>query len=194
MNKFSDSLDLSLQKAFEVIEDGVSNSKSYFHHPTLNTFDENFIASRTVVLRGFDKNKRVLRFHSDKRSKKIDQIVKNSISTVHAYDHEQKIQIKLKGASEIHHMDNYSKEAWDQSRPMSKECYSVSDAPGREISDPSDYDLDKNSLDVEKGYENFVVIFFHFSTLEFLYLQRSGHRRSLFNWSADKISKTWLNP
>jgi len=50
-------------------------------------------------------------------------------------------------------------------------------------------------VNLEDGYKNFSTIVFTFSSLEFLYLQRSGHRRCKFEWDKKgKIKSYWLVP
>ena len=191
---FYNSLDLTLSEAENIFSSAVDDSKSLFHTPTLSTLENNKISSRTVVLREFEKGKRILRFHTDSRSKKINQIGKKSISTIHGYDPSLKIQIRLTGSSSIHHDNETSKKAWNQSREMSKMCYSVKGAPGEKISLPDEFDIVKEETEIEKGYKNFSVIIFEFDYLEFLYLKGSGHRRSSFDWSNGKLDSNWLIP
>ena len=95
MKDFENSLDTMLEKAFLTISNGVDDAKSYFHTPTVCTFEGQDISARTVVLRDFNEQERVLRFHTDQRSPKISQIKENNSATVHAYDQEEKIQIRL---------------------------------------------------------------------------------------------------
>ena len=98
---FYNSLELTLLKAENLISDGVNNSKSLFHTPVLSTFINNTISTRTVVLREFNAKKRILRFHTDSRSGKIEELKENSISSIHGYDPDLKVQIRLKGKTSI---------------------------------------------------------------------------------------------
>ena len=84
MKDFENSLDTMLEKAFLTISSGVDDAKSYFHTPTVCTFEGRDISARTVVLRDFNQQERVLRFHTDQRSPKISQIKENNSATVHA--------------------------------------------------------------------------------------------------------------
>ena len=194
MKDFENSLDTMLEKAFLTISNGVNDAKSYFHTPTVCTFEGQDISARTVVLRDFNKQERVLRFHTDQRSPKISQIKENNKATVHAYDQGEKIQIRLKGNIEVHHQDSITKKAWENTREMSKECYSVADAPGLSIDDPNAFDIDAKNLDLELGYANFCVVLFQFDSLEFLHLKGSGHRRAKHVWLNNYLSSSWLIP
>ena len=191
---FYNSLELTLLEAENLISDGVKNSKSMFHTPVLSSFVEKTISTRTVVLREFDSKNRTLRFHTDSRSGKIEELKENSISSVHGYDPDLKVQIRLKGKTSLHINDEISKKAWAKSREMSKMCYSVKDSPGIKISSPEPFDLIKEEIDIELGYDNFAVLLFHYDSLEFLFLKGAGHRRSLFDWSSDQLKSSWLIP
>ena len=191
---FYNSLELTLLEAENLISDGVENSKSMFHTPVLSSFVEKTISTRTVVLREFDSKNRTLRFHTDSRSGKIEELKENSISSVHGYDPDLKVQIRLKGKTSLHIDNEVSKKAWTESREMSKMCYSVKDSPGNKISSPEPFDLIKEEIDIELGYNNFAVLHFSYDSLEFLFLKGAGHRRSLFDWSSDQLESSWLIP
>ena len=60
--------------------------------------------------------------------------------------------------------------------------------------DMNEFDIDKNQIDREMGYENFAVNLFTFQSLEILYLKRAGHRRAIFEWHNNDIKKNWLIP
>ena len=128
------------------------------------------------------------------KSRKISKIKENNNATVHAYDQEEKIQIRLKGSIEVHHQDSVTEKAWANTREMSKECYSVKDSPSKKINNPIEFDIDKNQIDREMGYENFAVNLFTFQCLEILYLKRAGHRRAIFEWHNNDVKKNWLIP
>jgi len=191
---FYNSLELTLLEAENLISEGVENSKSMFHTPVLSSFVEKTISTRTVVLREFDSKNRTLRFHTDSRSGKIEELKENSISSVHGYDPDLKVQIRLKGKTSLHIDNEISKKAWAESREMSKMCYSVKDSPGNKISSPEPFDLIKEEIDIELGYNNFAVLHFSYDSLEFLFLKGAGHRRSLFDWSSDQLESSWLIP
>ena len=191
---FYNSLELTLLEAENLISDGVENSKSMFHTPVLSSFVEKTISTRTVVLREFDSKNRTLRFHTDSRSGKIEELKENSISSVHGYDPDLKVQIRLKGKTSLHIDNEISKKAWAESREMSKMCYSVKDSPGNKISSPEPFDLIKEEINIELGYNNFAVLHFSYDSLEFLFLKGAGHRRSLFDWNSDQLESSWLIP
>ena len=187
-------LDQTLDSAFQILSDATKNRRSLFHTPTLSTFDEGRVSIRTMVLREFDPDRRLIRFHTDFRSIKIQQLKKDSHGAVHAYDPSLKIQIRLDGKINLHHKDEITKSSWELSKEMSKECYFVGGSPGTRIDDPTKYDPPTFNFESCNGFENFCVIVFQFESMEFLYLKKSGHRRAIHNWTAAKHQASWLIP
>ena len=191
LNKKSD----LLAKSFEIIKDGVKNRDSMFHTLTMSFYDGKNISSRVMVLRDFCAKKRALRFHSDVRSSKVKILKQNKITSVIGYDPKLKTQIRLQGKSRINHKNKKTEEAWSNSQAISKKCYSVMDGSSKIITAPMKYDFHMKDINLEDGYKNFSTIEFEFNYLEFLYLQRQGHRRCKFYWDEQgKLSSTWLVP
>ena len=184
-------IDDTLESAKIILSEAVPNAKTLFHTPVVSTFNNGDITSRVMVLREFDFEKKILRFHTDNRAAKIDNINKNSSATVVGYDPELKIQIKLQGKASVHVNDSITEKAWNESTARSKKCYSVKDGSSKEIENAEEYDI--TDFEVEEGYKNFAVIIFKFHNLEFLYLKSSGHRRALHKWDSD-YSCSWLVP
>tara|TARA_B100000214_G_scaffold125334_1_gene89054 strand:- start:4339 stop:4920 length:582 start_codon:yes stop_codon:yes gene_type:complete len=184
-----------MQRAFDLMRDGIKNRSSMFHTLTMSTLHNKIIDSRVMVLRDFNAKRRFLRFHSDFRSKKVKAISDNPTTSVIGYDPEKKTQIRMIGISEINHNNEFSRNAWEESQAISKKCYLVKDGSSYETNKPDNYDFHIKDVDLEEGYKNFSTIVFTFSSLEFLYLQRSGHRRCKFEWDLDGNMKSyWLVP
>ena len=181
----------TLISAEKILIRAVDDAKSLFHTPVVSSIKNNQITSRVMVLREFDLKDRKMRFHTDFRASKINHYEEDSSATVIGYDPDIKIQIKLQGNMSIHYDDEITKGAWDNSTPRSKKCYSVKGGSSKEITNPEDYDI--KNFEVEEGYKNFSVLVFNFSSLEFLYLKSSGHRRAVHKWD-DGYSSSWLVP
>ena len=190
----TDNLDKVLSKAFNLLANGVTDSKNLFHTPTVSLLDQDTIKNRTMVIREFSPKKRLLRFHTDYRSSKIHQINTNPNASVHIYDPSEKIQIKLEGSGKLHYQDAITQMAWKNSKEMSKACYSVRLPPGTEVDNPRLCDIEHKELVLEDGYQNFAVLIFTFQLLEYLFLQASGHRRAKFCWKDDGFTSSWLVP
>ena len=187
-------LDQTLKAAFSILEIASKNRHTLFHTPTLSTFDGNRVSTRTMVLREFDPDKRLIRFHTDFRSVKIEQLKKDSHAAIHGYDPNLKIQIRFDGKINLHHNDKVTKGSWELSKEMSKECYFVGGPPGTRIDDPSGFDPSTFDFESTNGFENFCVLVFQFESMEFLYLKKSGHRRAIHNWTTGEHQSSWLIP
>ena len=184
-----------LKRANFLLKDAVKNRESIFHTPIISSFSNQHISSRVMVLRAHNATQRTMRFHSDFRSNKVKELIDDPRTSIIGYDPALKTQIRLIGKSKIHHNNKNSLKAWDESQAISKKCYSVKDGSSHIAKNPEIYDFHMKDIKVEDGYANFCTIEFNYHTLEFLYLQRQGHRRCKFNWdSKGKLSSMWLVP
>lgn len=186
-----DDINQTLKISDMILTNAVENAKTLFHSPTVSSIDDSGINSRVMVLREFNLKKRFMRFHTDYRAPKIKQYKKNNIASVLCYDPILKIQIKLQGIIDVNYHNSITRSAWDGSTTRSKKCYSVKGGSSLKISNPVEYDLKDGNI--EDGYMNFAVLIFSFTTLEFLHLKSSGHRRALHTWD-DKLQSSWLVP
>ena len=186
-----DQISETLSTAESILDNAVDNAKTLFHTLILSSHDEGNIASRVVVLREFNSKERYLRFHTDARAPKIKHFQKNSNASILGYDPALKIQLKLQGNVEVHLKDDVTIASWNESTTRSKKCYSVEGGSSLEIDNPAEYDI--RDVNIEDGYLNFAVIKFTYTSLEFLYLKSSGHRRALHSWD-DELVSNWLVP
>ncbi len=186
-----DDINQTLKISDMILTNAVENAKTLFHSPTVSSIDESGINSRVMVLREFNLKKRFMRFHTDYRAPKIKQYKKNNIASVLCYDPILKIQIKLQGIIDVNYQNSITRSAWDGSTTRSKKCYLVKGGSSLKISNPAEYDLKDGNI--EDGYMNFAVLIFSFTTLEFLHLKSSGHRRALHIWD-DELQSSWLVP
>ena len=184
-----------LKRANFLLRDAIKNRESMFHTPIISSYTNQSISSRVMVLRAHNAVQRTIRFHSDFRSDKVKELLGNPKSSIIGYDPSLKTQIRLIGKSKIHHKNKNSLKAWSESQAISKKCYSVKDGSSFKAKKPEIYDFHMKDIKLEDGYENFCTIEFNYSVLEFLYLQRQGHRRCRFSWNdKSKLSSTWLVP
>jgi 3-hydroxyisobutyrate dehydrogenase len=186
-----DQISETLSTAESILDNAVDNAKTLFHTLILSSLDEGKIASRVVVLREFNSKERYLRFHTDARAPKIKHFQKNSNASILGYDPALKIQLKLQGNVEVHLKDDVTIASWNESTTRSKKCYSVEGGSSLEIDNPAEYDI--RDVNIEDGYLNFAVIKFTYTSLEFLYLKSSGHRRAVHSWD-DELVSNWLVP
>jgi 3-hydroxyisobutyrate dehydrogenase len=200
INDIPYNLDGILADCWHRLVNGVKSSKHPFHCPTLGTTQLDEVELRTVVLRKVIPTEKTLIFHSDERSPKIDQIKKNNKISWLFYDEKSRIQIRLKAKATIHHLDDIALSRWKDSRLESRRCYLVNPAPSVLIDFPDD-GLPKNlevkdltEENVAEGFKNFVVVKTEVTSIDWLFLNHSGHRRAQFTYSENEVKKEWMLP
>ncbi len=187
-------LDATLEEAWRILSEGARKAASPYHIINVATLGADGTPRiRSVVLRGFDKATRTLRFHTDIRSRKAAEITASRAVSVHVYAKDEKIQLRMSCRATIHHDDEVSRGAWRATRMMSRECYSQHEAPGTSIASPESVAFDE-SENLEGAYVNFAAVLAKIETLEWLYLSAAGHRRARFDWRDSVPSQVWLAP
>ena len=194
---FSDHLEASLARAFDILASAASDRRAAMHTPSVATIGlDGSPRSRTVVLRHFDGIGRSLRFHTDIRSEKYKELQRDPRLSALFYDVGEKLQIRLNGHATLHASDPIADQAWSSSQAMSRHCYATEPAPGSSIVAGGDFTLPKGRELTDAGRPHFCAVQLHFSRLEWLWLGSDGHRRALFDWrdptSAPEMR--WLVP
>lgn len=190
-----DDLDLTLCEAWGLISRGVADRKCAFHTPAVATSGlDGRPRLRTVVLRGADAAGRWVQFHTDRRSAKHSELLRDPRVSVLFYDPGWKVQIRLEGSAMLHERDAAGADAWARSQAMSRICYAQAAAPGSVVADPAAATV--ASADGDRfGIANFVAVRVMVQSLEWLYLAHQGHRRALFEFAGPELrSQTWLAP
>lgn len=200
---FYNDLDLVEKEIIEQLVKAAHSRKSDFHTPVLTTVNkENKPNSRTVVLRNFLKKEWVLVVHSDVRSNKIEDIKSNPNICMAFYDKKEKMQLRVSAKAEIQSNHN---EAWEKLSTWSRRCYLSIEKPGLIVSKPSSGFEEKYSKIAPSesesliGKENFCCLVLKVDCFEWLYLDRSGHRRAMFNVIRSTnsnyiLKKAWIVP
>ena len=197
---FYNNKDLIFDEIWTLLARGVVDRSEDFRLPTVIVNKGEFSDGRIVVLRGAFKDKRVLRFHTDLRSSKIDALKKNNNIYFLFYNKKRKIQVRAKGIATIHYQDEVTKEAWKKTQVISRKCYLASQAPGS-VSDtphpgyPKELEGKNPKIeDTEIGFDNFCVIESKIDEMEWLYLASQGHRRAKILISGSNIQTFWVTP
>ena len=198
----------SKENTNEIFEDikknlakGVKDRKHTFHTPIFsNINNENTVESRVVVLRQFDSHNMVLNFHTDVRSPKVNNLKKKNHSLFVFYDHELKLQLRIKTVSTINNQNKITNEMWGKTKLSSRKCYLTEKAPSSFTDFPED-GIDESlrgkepSLEEsEKGYKNFTVVQNQIQEIDWLYLAASGHRRLKITMKETIPSYQWIIP
>ena len=192
---FYNDLDTALGELWRLLVEAAGNRSSPFHLPALATVDARSRPRlRTVVLRAADPETGTLRFHCDRRSDKAAEIAVAAPVALQAYDRETTVQIRIEGRAALHTDDALADAAWAGSQTMSRVCYGVAPAPGTTILEGGAYALPGEDTRARDGRKNFCAVSVRAERLDFLYLDRRGHRRAAWARGEDGWRGTWLVP
>ena len=200
---YYDDLELSFEEAWSVVKAGVTNRHSPAHMPAVGTVDETGGPQlRIMVLRDVSRESRTLRFHTDARSAKADQLREKNATSVLIYDHAAKVQIRLSGTSRLVLEGDIAEAAWNSSTPFARRCYMAAAAPGTISDQPSsglpDWIEGKQPDEAQLAdyRPNFATMIVDVTTIEWLYLANVGHRRArwVFDAAQDSWAGSWLVP
>ena len=193
---FADDLSLTLAEALATLRDAVRDRRSPMHTPSAATIGlDGRPRNRIVVLRGFNPEERTLRFHTDIRSEKWHELVRDPRLALLFYHPEVRIQLRLEGLAEWHQDDPVADAAWTDSQAMSRHCYAVRPEPGSQLDVAGAFVLPKGRELSDEGRPNFVAILLHYHRLEWLWLGADGHRRAVFEWTdAASLNASWRVP
>lgn len=200
---YYDDLNLSFEKAWDVIGNGPTDRHSPAHAPVVGTVDEAGAPQlRVMILRDACRDTRTLRFNTDARSQKITQMRVNGATSILIYDVAAKVQLRLSGTAQVIMDGDVADTAWSQSTPFARRCYMAEASPGSEVARPSsglpDWIEGKQPSEPQltDARPNFATLLFQAHQLEWLYLANVGHRRARWVWDAKENSwkGSWLIP
>ena len=168
------------------------NRRLPMHTPVVATADAD---ARIMVIRHFDPDNWVLRFHTDSRSPKAAEIGANAPVGVLFYDAGEKVQIRCRGRGRIETDGPNAQAAWEESTAFARRCY-LGAAPGEIRPQPSSglpewaEGTQPAEEDLIPARENFAVLLVTVETAEWYCLANSGHRRARLT----RENGTWLTP
>lgn len=180
---------------------GGADRRSSFHTPVVGTLKGGASpAQRVMVLRKVDRAAGVLRFHTDRRSSKTDQVLANDAVSVLGYDAGAKIQLRAEGIATVVDSGPIADHAWAATSNSGRRSYLTTLAPGS-ISNiatsglPAGFEHAVPTLaDSEAGRANFAIMPVTINRLEWLHLAATGHRRAAFMRTGDIWVGKWLIP
>jgi len=191
---FYDDLDATFAEFWRLLAEGAAQGRSGFHLPLLATLGADGPRLRTVVLREADAESGTLRFHCDRRSDKAAEILANPACALAAYDEAAKIQIRIEGRATLHADDGVAQAAWAGSRAMSRVCYGADPAPGTALATGGAYMLPDEETAATLGRPHFAAVSVRAERLDFLYLDRRGHRRAAWRRLRNDWTGGWIAP
>ena len=180
-------------RTWELLSEAAVDRLSPMHTPVVATIaSDGSPRVRTVVLRKVDAAGRMLVFHTDTRSIKIEELRKDSRISLHTYDAPRRTQIRIEGVATIHTDDRFAQVQWDASQPMSRECYRIPVAPGTPMPKPM-----TSEIWLAEGRINFAAVVIEARVVEWLLLHHQQHRRARFEYEpgGETFTKAeWLGP
>lgn len=190
-----------LQSSWALLEAGAANRRAMMHSPVVASVNQlGHPDQRVMVLRHADPLERLLRFHTDSRSPKVEQVGDGAPVHILAYEAEARVQLRMGGQGWVSRDGLDADMAWRSSSLFARRCYLVEDAPGA-ASDrgtsglPADVEGRKPSEDeVALGRPNFALLNVRIDCMDWLSLDQRGHRRALIQWSEGEPSGRWLVP
>lgn len=198
INNLSYDLEALEKDCWTQLVNGANKSRDSFHTPCIATLNKGESSLRTVVLRKAFPLEKELRFHTDTRSPKWDELRINPSISGLFYDAAARIQLRIKGKAELHHTDEITTEAWKKTALSSRRCYLTDLSPSSFIDFPSSglsTEIEQDNFtweDSEIGQQNFGVVCIHVESIDWLYLHHAGHRRAFFDYVQNHFQ--WMIP
>ena len=186
------------QDCWERLITGAVKSRTPFHTPSIATIHQGDVSLRTVVLRKTLPTERELRFHTDIRSPKWQELSQTPSISALFYDGIERIQIRVKGKAFLHHTNEITAEAWQKTSLSSRKCYLTVFSPSsftEESSSGLSEDIENENFTLaesESGYSNFGIVSIHVQSIDWLWLNHAGHRRAFFDY--EKGMNSWMIP
>lgn len=177
---------------------GAVKSRDAFHTPCVATHSVNDISLRTVVLRKAIPENKELRFHTDTRSKKWQELIINPSISALFYDAADRVQIRVKGRAVLQFKNDITAVAWQKTSLSSRRCYltnfdpsSFTDYPTSGL--PEHIEQEKFTLEEsEIGFNHFGIVSIQVQNIDWLWLHHSGHRRAYFEYVTGSFN--WMIP
>ncbi len=178
---------------------GARLRKSALHTLVVGTADG---ALRVMVLRNYDADRRLLRFHTDMRSPKVAAIADDPVVNLLGYDAGEKVQLRMRGAARVECTGPVADAAWAASTNFAKRCYLAQMGPGAPVPQRSSglplwaEGINPSDDQLAGARENFGVLLVAIERIDWLYLANSGHRRAEFVFPGNDFAPqfSWLAP
>lgn len=144
---------------------------------------------RTLVLRNVHQPERELTWHTDRRSRKFQQLSCNRQSSLLFWNPEVRVQLNLWGISTLHNQGERFDQEWELSELASRRAYLGDLAPGDAMPElginfpPQLQHRPPTQQESLPGKANFGVIVTQVERMEILILRQIGNVRAQFVWS-----------
>ena len=192
-----DDLQSVLKEVNRMLTSAVDTRGASFRLFSLVTWDGEYPHSRTVVLRNYQADVRALVLYSDSRAQKIWQIEQHPQVACLFYDPELQVQLRFTGIGKISSTSNEVDKIWKEMPAGAKKMYTAPRIPGSLQETPTPnlpealIERDPNADECKTARENFAVVKITWTTLDWLYLKKSGHVRAKFKHEDGEQTASW---
>ena len=185
-----------IESIWDELELSLTESGHPFHIFSIASINNGQPDARNVVLRGVERKKNMINFHTDSRSKKVSQLEEQADICALFYDKKKKVQLRVYGKTSYEKDIQKIQNKWQNSKRMSKLCYLNKYPPGQNISNPKDYLYDDIALEnIDKGLSNFSIVNINIKSIDWLFLNHKGHERMLIELKKkDSYEYNWIAP
>lgn len=202
ITEFQNDLNKTLSYLQQQLTRATVDSKHELRQVYLATTGDAFPEVRTVILRSVNWKENAVVFHTDFRSKKYSELLAKPQASLLGYSRQKNYQIRLRGRVILNHKNEASKKCWQRLSISSRRSYLVH-SPGSALSDAGDglsslykaADLQLPSTEI--GFDHFVSATFVIFEIEWLLLDREGHRRAIFKFNEGEATpkdQIWICP
>ena len=175
------------------LETAVRSRHEAWHLVTLATLRDNKPEIRTLVLRGASKENRLLWMHTDLRSPKCQDLLRNPEGALLLYDPNDRWQLRLNGTLSFDPESQETDQVWQRTSASAKRCYQGSLVPSsKSVAWTSN--LPPSSASSDLGRENFTRLLFQVSKIDWLFLRADGHQRARWTWEEEQFLGSWVVP
>lgn len=176
-------LETILNQCWSAFSLGVEEANSPWRLPVVGTTGSTGAELRTVVLREADEDRRSLVFHTDARSRKVNELEESGHAAWLFFDPQSGVQIRARSRVAMHLDDELTRKLWECMPQHARGNYSNSQSPGEPtVARP------ETSLCDEEAFLNFVVVECEVVFLDWLQISKNGHQRAQFSWDGH----TWI--
>ncbi len=163
--------------------------------PTLATAGANGMPqARVVALRGVERERRTLWFHSDRRSAKFAELQADPRASVLFWSPEDAVEVRLAGRVALHVDDPVAHAAWTHASPLSRSAAQIALAPGTTLHAPTPFESLVQEGDPEMAFSHFAALAFVAEALDWLWLGPRDLRRARLTWIGHDWVGHWIVP
>lgn len=190
------------QFIWQKLVNGAVKPKHNFHTMVVSTVNlECESTIRTVVNRKVDEKNKIIYFYTDKRSRKFKNLLNSNKLSLLLYDSRQQTQVVIKAIATLHTNDFLANEKWNSLNLRSRSAYMSVSEPNSMVGFPTNgLDekfnlLEPTLLESDLYSQNFTVISCQVLEIEFLQLQKTGHRKAIYSYlNGEFFFSSWLIP